>query len=451
MGSLVRRLERESLEQELEARQRDFKDVDRKYRWERNPADENALKNQRDDLLDKIKDIENRLQKLGIARKQELIEILQPTYQQRQYVILSAYRSSLPPRQIFTDNPSELSLSQLIVNLHLLVNGEPYIPIHKFIGFLLLDQHPEFELKEQLRTWIKEDIEDLTLLLAKVEQEKQDCQEQENPYLLVAISKRESQYMAEAWIIDHPKDYDRSQASGCQQIKINEKAEWPTDQRLTNMPALIRQLRDSCVKHHCEKSICQIHIFLPSELISHSVDTWKSDEDEDEEFSRTFGENYEVMVRYSERLRGKTEAILKWREKGRKMKQQLHQPASHVFLPGNNSRPKSLFNQLTAETTIAVTLTSPARQKELGLLLRSGIPLALWIRNTMPHVDCPSVLDRCLGGCQALQTLPSQVKATRREAFDEDEPNKHVGRHLALLWDDPDLVPPKQLLTQQNL
>ena len=62
--SLAQRLERDSLERELAARQRDFKAVDKKYRWETNPAEKNALKEQRTELLDEIQDIENQLNAL---------------------------------------------------------------------------------------------------------------------------------------------------------------------------------------------------------------------------------------------------------------------------------------------------------------------------------------------------------------------------------------------------
>ena len=453
MGSLARQLKRDSLEKELVARQRDFEAVDKKYRRETNPAEKNALKDQRDDLLVKIQDLDEQLQDLGFAREQELIEILQSAYQQCQDAILLAYRCSIPSRQILASNTRELSLSQLIVNLQLLGNGETHTPLHKFIGFLLFDQRPESDRKERLRTWIREELEDLSPLLAEVEQEKQNREREENPYLLVAISKREAQYVAEAWIISHPEDYDSSQSvSGCHQIKIDGKAQWSTDPTLANMPALLRQFRDSCVENHCERSVGQIHIFVPSELISHGIDTWKSDADEDDELSMTFGERYEVIVRYSERLGSKTESILKWREKGQKMKQRLPEPASCVFLPGDCATPKRLLKQLIADSAIAVKVTSTTQLTELGkLLLKSGIPLAVWIRNTMPNVDCPTELDYLLGACPELQTLPGRVHSTRLEAFDEDEPDSHVGRHLALLWDDPDLVPPKQLLTQRNL
>lgn len=61
--SLRQKLEKEQLQAELEAREKDYNDVARKYRREMNPAEKNSLQAQLDEILEEIDRIEQRLNK----------------------------------------------------------------------------------------------------------------------------------------------------------------------------------------------------------------------------------------------------------------------------------------------------------------------------------------------------------------------------------------------------
>ena len=454
---LAQRLQRESLERELAAYQREFEAIDKQCRRERNPVEKNALEEQRIDLLAEIRHADAQLQELGVAgereRAGELIEIVRPAFQKHPKAILLAYRHALPRPSIFGGNPCELTLETLVEDLQLRSGGETYTPVQKFAGYLLAERCLADERQARLQAWIREEIEPLSPLLEEIERAKRNRDRQGHPCLLVAVSKREGKYVAEAWIVSHPEDYDSNQPSPCcERIQVGDQTEWTTDRTLKNMPALLRQFCDVCAKKYCEKLIRRIHAFLPAESIGHRVEAWSSYEEEGE-LSMTFGEGYEVVVRCSERLRGRTQDILRWREKGKNMKQYLCRPAAEVFVSGNDVKPKSLLNRLRLETSIAVKLAIADRQKELGsLLLKSGIPLAVWIRHTLPdRAGRSAAIDALLEECSELRALPERVKSTRQKAGEEDEPERHVGCHIALLWDDPDLVPPKPLLGQQSL
>jgi predicted nuclease with TOPRIM domain len=62
--SLSQRLEKESLEKDLAARQQDYEGVADKLRWETNPIEQNSLQAKLDKLIDKIKQLEQRLKQL---------------------------------------------------------------------------------------------------------------------------------------------------------------------------------------------------------------------------------------------------------------------------------------------------------------------------------------------------------------------------------------------------
>lgn len=76
-----------------------------------------------------------------------------------------------------------------------------------------------------------------------------------------------------------------------------------------------------------------------------------------------------------------------------------------------------------------------ARTCPLNALLYSGVPVVAWSRaGPGPAAAALSALfDQA-----PLGSLPDRVRRARLEAADDD----HPGRHLTLLWDDPDRLPP---------
>ncbi len=223
-------------------------------------------------------------------------------------------------------------------------------------------------------------------------------------------------------------------------LKLIISCQIPTNQTLDNLPQLVRELI-------CESSvnIKQIHIFLPLELMNHAVDCWTTYEDEEE----TIGEIYEVFIRCSEGLRGKNPRLIAWREKGKLFKDKLDESATEIFILGESKEIKTLEKQLKQKSAIAVKIIPVFENKLPGeILWKAAVPFALWIRKELPGIDNIAILDELINdGC--LEELPARVKLKRLDAM--DNPENHVGRHLCLLWDDPDLLPPEQLLTTINL
>jgi hypothetical protein len=452
MANFARRIEKERLEKDLAARQQDYDGVADKLRWETNPIEQNSLQAKLDKLIDKIKQIEQKLKEIKTSSQGEIIEIIFPYFNEEKVQIQKAYRLSLPERLI-DDEPPQL-LESLIGSLQLPQPAEKYSYLEIFAGNLLLNTELSHELKQELKEWAEENIKNCQQLLEQLCQERQQRQQKCCSGLLVAISEREGSYVVEAWLIENLAQYEQYQSSDCEQLTINKQATIPTDETLNNVPELLKKLIAQSLDK-CQHDLKQIHIFLPAKLMNHAVDwwqNWQESEEESNDYTTTIGEDYEVLLRCSERLRGKSPVVIKWRDKAKMLKSKLTEPAEPIFVLGNSNNPKSLWKQLKQdERAIAVKITAVFQQKEPGTLLwQAAVPLALWIRQQLPQIENQSVLDELLKNCR-LEALPTQVKSKRLDAIGYEPPENHVGRHLCLLWDDPNLLPPEQLLTEINL
>ena len=84
--------------------------------------------------------------------------------------------------------------------------------------------------------------------------------------------------------------------------------------------------------------------------------------------------------------------------------------------------------------------------------LRTGcFPVALWLRQTPPGAD-PSAIGTLLQGLWdsgSLADLPQRVFGTRQQATDSSQPagTQFLGRHVTLLFTDPDRWLPEILYT----
>ena len=79
-------------------------------------------------------------------------------------------------------------------------------------------------------------------------------------------------------------------------------------------------------------------------------------------------------------------------------------------------------------------------------MAKQGIPLAIWVRDNQAEVDWGSVLlDQVLS--YPIKDLPNRVLEIRRNTAPlkseaEYAKSKELGHHLAILWDDPNRLPP---------
>ncbi len=126
----------------------------------------------------------------------------------------------------------------------------------------------------------------------------------------------------------------------------------------------------------------------------------------------------------------------------------LQEKASNGFKGCKDCDLDDLYYDLTDEDNenlVGLTLIDVPNQDSstniFNLIFELGFPLALWSRSNLSESTNEVELNRVLEAC-ILANLPKTVKRERRESRKKPR-NCHIGHHLSLLWDDPDLVPPK--------
>jgi hypothetical protein len=378
-------------------------------------------------------------------RLDKLIKILKENFDKENSVILTCYESSLyQVRKLNKTKPQ--NVEEIIHELDM-PSQDKYTYVDKFVGYLHL-KNTQVSLSNNFRTWVRDNITNFNDLIEQLQEEQEKQKQQSHPCLIIAISEFGHNYVAEAWLIKNISQYNRVYCPDCEQLKIENKSVIPTDKVLSNLPLIIIDLiQQSLIKS--ENSINQIHIFLPPELMNHDVDSWKSEKakEGEEDFCIGICEYSEVVIRCSDRLRGKSPPVYAWRQKASKFKDKLEQWATSVFVLGSSDNQKTLFNQVKQEEVIAVKITSVFEKREvLGkIIFKSAIPLALWTRQQIPDIEEElSSIFQNEDNDIYLKELPSQFKRKKAQG------NNNI-KHFCLLWDDPDLRPPEQQLTQNNL
>ena len=455
-SDFVNRIKKESLEARLAALKEDYKGLERDYRGAGDTDEKNRLQSKLDRKIEDIEEITKELNKLKNSMFFQLINILNKTFSAYQNDILCAYKLSLPNRLIDKEKIPQ-NATELINDLQLPHQQDTYSYIEKFVGylFLLLKHTVSVELKRELTQWAESNIKDCQQLIQQLKSEIDKQKQQCHPGILVAIIEREGGYVVEAWLNKNIAQSEQSSSSNFEQITINQEAVIPTDETLSNVPELLKKMIAQSLSKY-QKYLKQIHIFLPAKLMNHAVDSWKNwqndEEEDDDEYSTTIGDDYEVLLRCSERLKGNDPSIVKWRDKAYILKSKLAEPAEEIFILGNHNNPRSLFRQFKSDDEVlAVKITTFFQQKEPGTLLwKAAVPIALWVRKQFEKSTNQSVLDKIIKDC-CLEKVPNKVKQERCNAFDCEPPESHIGRHLCLLWDDPNLLPPEQIVTPNKL
>ncbi|WP_427157195.1 hypothetical protein ACQFX9_17250 [Aliinostoc sp. HNIBRCY26] len=414
-----------------------------KFKYEQQLQEEKRILNELGEQLDVIERQYRNYQKK--SKLDGIINILQGYFDKEKAAIFNAYEASLyQVRKLNKINPQ--NIAEIVNELDLPTQGN-YSYIDKFVGYLYLN-NTELSLSEDFQGWRQKHIQEWHELIQQLLQEQQQRQQQSHPCLMMAISASGDNYVVEAWLIKNLLAYNRESFSDCEQLKIDNQLEISTDKNLTNLPKIIINLiQQSLIK--ADKNIKQIHLFLPSELMNHDFDAWKSEEfeEDEEDFATGICEDYEVVIRCSDRLRGKSPPVFKWREKGNRFKDKLEHYANGVFVLGSSDHQKTLFDQIKQEHIIAVKITSIFEKRDvLGkIIFKSALPLALWTRQPIPDIE--GEFQRILtpeNNDISLKKLPSQFKNQKSQG------SNHI-THLCLLWDNPDLLPPEQLLSQKQL
>ncbi len=151
----------------------------------------------------------------------------------------------------------------------------------------------------------------------------------------------------------------------------------------------------------------------------------------------TLGSQYKLVMRTHLSLTptGKQHYKL-WQQKWQVLESKIQQTAQTTFVHADCSSPAKLFKTLKPAT---MAILDNLEQAKLAKVLefvakKTALPVALWSRRCELS-DCIDTILDCEVG-----KLPEQILQERLDSLDKDD--DHMGRHLTLVWEDPNIVPP---------
>lgn len=380
------------------------------------------------------------------------IAIFRDRFETRETEIRWAYYRSLPRQSIPLSSGKTLSdfpetPAEMIRNLDGRRVGE-YALLDRLFGYLLLhlrDLDEDAELRSRLETWLERHGPDVGQLLPALKREEALRQQpgESESCLLIGVLERSGSFNLKAWLIEDVQNY--SPQSGRARIEpLTDGEGEPIDPKLQDLPRLINAQRKKVYDRALggDAIVKSIHCFLPLKLIARVAPEEAVVEGHPVE--ATFGCQYEINVRFSERLSNDSEGIRRWRRKGKVFRDKLGEGADGILKPLDNGSLKKLYRNLQEADGVRLTgaLREPMSERTMQILLEAGVPLALWLRQTAGEA-CGEAWG---GVCSCdLRGLPERIKSQRADAW-EREDESHIGKHVSLLWDDPQLVPPVKLL-----
>lgn len=382
------------------------------------------------------------------AHIRSALRILEENFEYPDETLIKIYRQSLPRNRISSEEPS--SWLEFVQELHNMRRGE-FSSLERFMGYLkqqekkLLPEHQGL-----VDRWLQTYLADSTSLLSSLKQEQKEVkslQNKQKPCLLLGIFEESSDLMARAWLIEDIEQYDSEEGSGCRFLTASGDIPVAENQLLQDLQELLERFY-KLAESDFSCLVKKVQISLPYRFVGQEIekiDSWLLQKKK--RFSKSYGIQCEVSVRFSERLKPIPDHdSLVAKEKWQLLQDQEYETAEEAIPPVENSSPDELFDAILDRELVAVRLAeimqSSDQEDTMDALYSAGIPLALWIRSEAEGLECDEVLDN-ICRCCCWYELPEAIRQKRLKARKEKD---HIGNHLSLLWDNPKLVPPKHLL-----
>ncbi len=189
-----------------------------------------------------------------------------------------------------------------------------------------------------------------------------------------------------------------------------------------------------------------IEFILPFELLDVPVDWWGLESHA--YLPAPLVKDYPVMLRSLERLRTR-HWHRAWRQRWWELGRASGRGGIHWSRPSGQNYLDRLDTALLSDGGIvALVLSQPpgaaagTGTRELEIAMRCGLPVVIWSRQESQPGAFTEELEAFVG-TSGIADLPERVRRLRLDALlaEPGEREGHLGRHLALLWDDPDRQP----------
>ncbi|RZM79546.1 VMAP-C domain-containing protein [Leptolyngbya iicbica] len=342
-----------------------------------------------------------------------------------------------------------------------------YSALVRFAVCLTLAEFPvALPLKQQLRAWLKQreiDTEAVEQAIApQIQLEQAITANTASPHLLIWLKTSDIKgvYSIGSLFIPDRTRYNWKKSEGFEPIPAIAPYE-DTPIQLAQLPEVIQACLADCrgLCSSAELANLTIELFLPFSLLKESLE-WAAafaigDEDDDDlEFLEDEDEPdplailHRFVVRCSDRLLNAYERKgfrALWEQQWIQIDPNKQSPCCTALLPAeDDTNLKELKIELLQNPEkVGIQLLKCPTQLAVGnplkAVLTSGAPTAIWLRESLSQVDCNTEFTTLLGCC--VEGLPESVRQARRNAFPLAK-DEHIGHHLSLVWEDPNLVPP---------
>jgi hypothetical protein len=389
--------------------------------------------------------------------KNELKEILRH-YNAQFSKMQQAYQATVKARSFKRRSTLETSES-LITELLKIPKGQSNFTALEEFAAWLTDISTNDDLINSLQRWGEEYCEDWSDLLKQVKAKREQQEAKVQTALLIMISysdeaATQSQYgeacRVQMWLIENIEQY-KTARQGYRRVGLDSNSKLTGDETYTweAIPDVLKQFFEQGNIDDELSSDTEVHVFLPQERLNCDADCWKLIKGIRNDIS--IGHNYKVFVRLYERLSRSYQYGKTWKRKWNRKHNLLQEKAANIFKnfdDGNLDDLDGFYCELCDEKNKDVMglklIKAPHHDSFtdiVKLISMAGLPLALWGRSNLSVSTNEAELNRILDAC-ILERLPQTVKDKRCESRGQ-HPYCHIGHHLSLLWDDPDLVPPK--------
>jgi hypothetical protein len=463
----------------------DYKALWEQYRGTSNAADRNSLKRQIENKEQEIEKTKNEIDEIDNSWLKEILvkigdlDIIKQAYLDCRPRDYPQEQDNLIPGN--SDNIEDI-VKDIINNLEKMpLTPQGYSRFWLFVTYLsvepsekLLEQSkvPEF-IKDELKSQIQKQVDEDWIELQEAVQTIRKNRNLVKPYLMIEVKPaiQEKRFFVHAWLLsnhtcDSSHEFLDIVPSLSIDITLRDPALKEKESELANNSLLQKRERESfdwqelqnlidqmielsmgILHRQSKNSDLTIEFFLPKDLLTEPVDSWKPYNEDSSGFSIPIGYDYQVIVRSYERLRPRYRARYRWFEKWRQVKRYQTQPANQWFLPITEcpGDPTILCYQLDDENLLGCTLKSDPVETSKNIFVEpinhAGTPIVIWLRRNLNHFN--DQVTQLLNN--AIADLPEAVRNQRREARKEQASlEEHIGYHLSLWWDNPNRLPPEK-------
>ncbi len=325
-------------------------------------------------------------------------------------------------------------------------------------------------LRNSLNVWLQHRVTDLAPLIAAAQQAVKESVPQVSTQAHLLLWVRTSpeygsqdRYLVSAFCIPEPNTYNPVHGTGCKPLKaveaFRDAKKGDTIARGEMEQALQACLQEVSTSYRQEisKKELILELLLPIPLLNHAVDQWDEQapkqvpahlqhllEEAEAVSIPPIGYRYQVVLRMADRF-DPFFAHLRpfWETKWKTLKTAIdtRYQAKQVLISGHCSNFQTVFAKDDClGMHLNTTLPNANIDQRLLALVMGATPTALWLRQPQSKNKYKKPFSDLLK--HPVGDIACKVREARQTAFDK-RGKPHFGRHLALVWDNPQLVPPE--------